>query len=152
MDQSDRETRCSEDGADPKQESLAGFLDRHTAGMSGWLAWLITDLQKKGAARQAERVDQLSERFDDLCRRLDALGRALEGACTRNPPGSEEAPLRLADQLRAGLESAHRLVSELTDEGEVFSEERDRQLVARFDALENTIRDGERRFDVDKAS
>jgi len=120
--------------------------------MSGWLAWLITDLQKKGAAENAERVDRLSERFDDICRRLDALGRALQDAPAGNPPsGSEEATVRLANELRAGLESAQRLVSELTGEGEPFTEERDRQLVERFEALENAIREGERRFDVEQA-
>ena len=120
--------------------------------MSGWLAWLIMDLQKKGAAENAERVDRLSERFDDICRRLDALGRALQDAPAGNPPsGSEEATVRLANDLREGLESARRLVSELTGEGEPFTEERDRQLVERFEALENAIREGERRFDVEEA-
>ena len=153
MDQAGRDIRGGGGGADPEQESFAGFLDRHTAEMSGWLAWLITDLQKKGAAENAERVDRLSERFDDICRRLDALGRALQGAPAGNPAsGSEEATVRLASELRAGLESTQRLVSRLTDEGEPFTEERDRQLVERFVALENAIGEGERRFDIEQAS
>ncbi len=153
MDRSGRDIRGGDGGAGPERETFAGFLDRHTAEMSGRLAWLIADLRKKGAAENAERVDRLSERFDDICRRLDALGAALQDAPAGKPASGweEEAAVRLANELRAGLESAQRLVSELTDEGEPFTGERDRQLTGRFVALENAIREGERRFGVEEA-
>lgn len=151
MDQAEGETQGGNGRVDSTRESLAGYLDRRTAEMSGWLAWLVTDLQKKGAAQKAERVDRLSERFDGIARRLDALGGVLQGACAGSPGSGSEEAVRLEDDLRAGLESAGRVVLELADGGEPFTDERDRELVERFEALEGTIREGERRYDLQKA-
>ncbi|MCF8061641.1 MAG: hypothetical protein K9M82_03915 [Deltaproteobacteria bacterium] len=149
MDQPGSSAQGGGNGMDSRRESFLGLVERRTAGMSGCLAWLNTDLQKKGAARKAERVEHLSERFDRICSRLDAVGRALQGANTGiSPSGSEGDAARLEGGLRAELAGAGRLISELTDGVEPFTEERERRLAERFEALESALDEGERLFGV----
>ena len=144
MDQSGSDTQKREAGVNAGKEAPAAFIERCTAEMCGNLAWLRTDLLQKGAAQHADRVNTLCEHFDSICARLDAPAEAM-GNASASGTGSS---IRAADDLRAALESAEQLVSELVDGREVFTEERDRQLTERFEAIETALEEGERKGPV----
>jgi len=116
---------------------LHAFLLDRLEAMLGLLEWLSVDLLKKGAAKKAERIDQMTELLDGYGNRAERLERGFrESPCT----AMEHAPLEALNDwaqhheaFRIELGDFEKKIIEMTADGALFSEE---DLVGLFGSLE----------------
>jgi len=152
------EAKSTKDAASLRAEAeeLHGFFLERLETILGLLEWLSVDLQKKGAAKKAERIDQMTGLLDGYGNRAENLERGFrESTCTAMEHAALEALKDWGqhhETLRLEVEDLEQRTLEMTSDGALVSEEDLVDLSGRLERLDAGIRADEKALAVSTGS